>query len=139
MKRGCYKKQPDSLRQKIEDLMIELPGGMTVADLVEEFPQYTKGGISKVICDLRDAKTIFIRRWIYDHPGQKNHPRPAWDHVKNSKRQPPSSKPRPAPIDNATRLRKRRILRKQRAAEDSTYEIKHFIFNLARPVSQEHE
>jgi hypothetical protein len=108
VKRGCYKKDPNSIRQKIEDLLLE-HGGMTISDLIEEIPGHTKGGISKIICDMRDAGTIYVKDWEMTQPGQKRHPRPVWDHAQNSKRQPPLSKMRPMPPTNAARLKHRRI------------------------------
>ena len=106
MKRGCYKKDPNSLRQRIEDLLLE-HGGMTISDLVEEFPDHTKGGISTVVCELHDAGTIYIKDWALDQPGQKRYPRPVWDHAQNSKRQPPLNKMRPTTYE--LRLKQRRI------------------------------
>lgn len=110
MKRGCYAKNPNSMRQRIEDLLLE-HGGMTVSDLMDELPENTKGGISKTICDLHDAGTIYIKDWEMTQIGQKRHPRPLWDHSKNSKRQPPLNKMRPMPPTNAARLKKRRLRR----------------------------
>ena len=110
MKRGCYAKDPNSMRQRIEDLLLE-HGGMTVSDLMDELPGRTKGGISKTICDLRDAGVIYIKDWEMTQIGQKRHPRPLWDRGKNSKRQPPHSKMRPMPPSNAARLKERRIRR----------------------------
>lgn len=112
MKRGCYTKNPDSMRQQIEDLLKE-HGGMTISDLVDELPTFTKGGISKTICDLRDQGLIYVKDWEMTQPGQKRHPRPVWDHATNSKRQPPHNKQRPLPQTNAVRLKKRRLERKE--------------------------
>jgi hypothetical protein len=110
MKRGCYTKDTNSMRQRIEDLLLE-HGGMTVSDLIDELPQHTKGGISKTICDLRDAGVIYIKNWEMTQIGQKRHPRPLWDHSKNSKRQPPLNKMRPMSPTNAVRMKERRIRR----------------------------
>ena len=116
MKPGGYKKNPDSLRQKIEDLLKE-SGGMTIGDLVEELPQYTKGGISATICLLRDQGCIYVKEWEMTSPGEKRHPRPVWDHATNSKRQPPQNKQRPLPVTNAVRLKRRRMARSQYASQ----------------------
>lgn len=116
MKRGCYTKNPNSLRQQIEDLLLE-HGGMTVSDLCEELPQYTKGGISKTICDLHDAQIIFVEDYEMSQPGQKRHPRPMWNHAKNSKRQPPQDKGRPLPVTNAIRMKRRRAERAGRPVQ----------------------
>jgi hypothetical protein len=105
--RGCYAKNPNSIRQRIENLLLE-HGGMTISDLIEEIPGHTKGGISKIVCDMRDAGTIYIKEWEMTQPGQKRHPRPVWDHAQNSDVQPPRSKRRPMPVGNATRLKLRR-------------------------------
>lgn len=112
MTRGCYAKNPNSMRQKIEDLLKE-HGGMTISDLMDEpiLQGYSKGGVSKTICDLRDAGTIYVKDWEMSQPGQKNHPRPLWDHSTNSKRQPPVNKMRPMPPTNQARLAKRRYRR----------------------------
>lgn len=107
-----YTKNPNSLRQRIEDLLLE-HGGLTLSDIMEEITGYTKGGVSKTITDLFDAGTIYIKDWTLDQPGQKRHPRPVWDHARNSKRQPPVNKMRPMPEDNSVRLKRRR---KQRSA-----------------------
>lgn len=110
MNKGCYAKNPNSIRQKIENLLLE-HGGMTISDLMEELQEYTKGGVSKTICDMHDAGTVYIKDWEMTQPGQKRHPRPVWDHAQNSKRQPPHSKMRPLPPTNAARLKDRRIRR----------------------------
>lgn len=111
MNRGCYAKNPNSMRQQIEDLLKE-HGGMTISDLIDELPGYSKGGISKTICDLRDQGVVYIKDWEMTQPGQKRHPRPVWDHASNSKRQPPHNKQRPLPPTNAARLKQRRNARR---------------------------
>lgn len=110
MKQGRYKKNPDSLRQKIEDLLKE-SGGMTIGDLVEELPQYTLGGISATLCSLRDQRIVYVKDWELTSPGERRYPRPLWDHADNSVRQPPQNKQRPLPVTNATRLKRRRLER----------------------------
>ncbi len=125
MNRGCYAKNPNSMRQRIEDLLLE-HGGMTLSDLIDELPEFTKGGISKTICDLRDAGAIYVKDWEMTQPGQKRHPRPVWDHAQNSKRQPPHNKARPMPVSNAVRLKKRRVERKQFAVQSR------YMFKLAK-------
>jgi hypothetical protein len=102
-----YTKNPNSIRQRVEDLLLEHKG-LTLADILEEITDHTKGGVSKIICDLRDAGTIYVKDWVLDHPGQKRHPRPLWDHAQNSKRQPPQNKMRPMPVSDAARLKQRR-------------------------------
>jgi hypothetical protein len=123
--RGCYAKNPNSMRQQVEDLLKE-HGGMTISDLIDELPGYSKGGISKTICDLRDQGVVYIKDWEMTQPGQKRHPRPVWDHASNSKRQPPHNKRRPLPPTNAVRLKKRRLERKQFSTQTR------YIFKLAK-------
>lgn len=125
MNRGCYTKNPNSMRQQVEDLLKE-HGGMTVSDLIDELPAFTKGGISKTICDLRDQGLVYVKDWEMTQPGQKRHPRPVWDHAANSKRQPPHNKQRPLPPTNAVRLKKRRLARKEFATQTR------YIFKLAK-------
>lgn len=125
MNRGCYAKNPNSMRQQVEDLLKE-HGGMTISDLIDELPGYSKGGISKTICDLRDQGVVYIKDWEMTQPGQKRHPRPLWDHASNSKRQPPHNKQRPLPPTNAVRLKKRRLERKQFSTQTR------YIFKLAK-------
>lgn len=116
MSKGRYKKNSDSMRQKVEDLLKE-NGGMTIGDLVEELPGYTKGGISATICVLRDQGVIYVKDWEMTSPGEKRHPRPVWDHSTNSVRQPPHNKRRPLPVENAVRLKRRRLARKEFASQ----------------------
>lgn len=125
MNRGCYAKNPNSMRQQVEDLLKE-HGGMTISDLIDELPGYSKGGISKTICDLRDQGVVYIKDWEMTQPGQKRHPRPVWDHASNSKRRPPHNKQRPLPPTNAVRLKKRRLERKQFSTQTR------YIFKLAK-------
>ena len=125
MNRGCYAKNPNSMRQQVEDLLKE-HGGMTISDLIDELPGYSKGGISKTICDLRDQGVVYIKDWEMTQPGQKRHPRPVWDHASNSKRQLPHNKQRPLPPTNAVRLKKRRLERKQFSTQTR------YIFKLAK-------
>lgn len=99
---------------------------MTISDLIDELPGYSKGGISKTICDLRDQGVVYIKDWEMTQPGQKRHPRPVWDHASNSKRQPPHNKQRPLPPTNAVRLKKRRLERKQFSTQTR------YIFKLAK-------
>jgi hypothetical protein len=127
-----YQRNPNSIRQKIEDLLLE-HGGMTLKDIFEELPGYTKGGVSKIICDLRDAGTIYIKDWVMEQPGEKRHPRPVWDHAKNSKRQPPHSKMRPLPPCNAVRLKQRRI----RKGFDTT--VTRYIFKMVKNPKDTHD
>ena len=111
MKRGCYKKDPNSIRQRVEDLLLE-HGPMSMSSILEELsPGPTKGGVSKTICDLRDAGVVYIKAWEMTEFGQRRYPRPLWDHAQHSKRQPPVNKMRPLPVENAARLKKRRVER----------------------------
>jgi hypothetical protein len=129
MNAGRYRLDPNSIRQRVEDLLIE-HGGMTLSDLLEELPGRSKGGVSKVICDMREAGTVYIKAWVRDQPGQKRHLRPVWDHVANSKRRSPKDKARPMPISNAVRLRRRRVERKGMAPRTN------FIFTVAGTAAE---
>lgn len=105
---------PNSLRQKIEDLLIEF-GPHTLSDMVEEFPESTVGGISATLCLLRDAHKVYVKDWVFDSGksrGGRKYPRPLWDHAVNCPYSPPRNKRRPLPEENVVRLKKRRIERK---------------------------
>lgn len=132
MKRGCYKLNPNSIRQRIEDMLIE-HGGMTISEMMEELTEHTKGGVSKIVCEMRDAGTIYISDWEMTQPGQKRHPRPVWDHASHSKRQPPVNKHRPMPTSNAARLKHRRIRR-----ADGSFTSTRYVFKMVKtPASQQ--
>lgn len=104
---------PNSLRQKIEDLLSEF-GPHTLSEIVEEFPDATIGGISATLCLLRDAHKVYVKDWTFDSGiarGGRKYPRPVWDHASNCPYQPPRNKRRPLPESNAVRLKQRRLRR----------------------------
>lgn len=103
----AYKKNPESLRQKIEDFL-ETKGGHTGAEIQGAFSDRTPGGVSSTLYALHDAGVIFVEMWVFDDGKAKKYPRPVWNHVKNSPTQPPADKPRPTPPNNSMRLKKKR-------------------------------
>lgn len=132
MRRGCFKKNPNSMRARIEALLLEHTG-MTMSDIHEELPEYTKGGVSKIICDLHDAGVIYVKDWEMAQPGQRPYPRPVWDHASHSKRQPPHDKGKPFPVTEAVRSRRRRRTTKRNGNELRLQ----CIFKMIRPTSSE--
>lgn len=104
---------PNSLRQKIEDVLSEY-GPLTLSEIVEELPEHTIGGISATLCLLKDAHKVYVKDWTFESGiarGGRKYPRPLWDHAVNCPYYPPRNKRRPLPENNAVRLKQRRLRR----------------------------
>lgn len=104
------------------ELTLSTHGPMTVAQLREELGMQHKGTLTGVLHRMRQKsdkfpKRIYISAWVHEHEGARRYPRAVYSI--GDKR----DKPKPKPLSDAVKAKRRRGLRVSRLRHASVFNL----------------